>query len=49
MQMSLGKGVNQDRAKNSNKAVVLDLIQPLKGSGRNITCDNWFTFISIGR
>ncbi|KAB0805145.1 hypothetical protein PPYR_02115, partial [Photinus pyralis] len=32
---------------NSAAAVVKKLIQPISGTGRNVTCDNWFTSIPL--
>lgn len=31
------------RAKNDPQSIVERLFQPISGTGRNITCDNWFT------
>lgn len=35
----------------SNKPIdiVMRLVQPLTGSGRNITCDNWFTSVELSK
>lgn len=32
---------------NKPKDVVMRLVEPLFGSGRNITCDNWFTSVEL--
>lgn len=37
------------RCSNSADSVVLRLAEPIFGSGRNITCDNWFTSINLIR
>lgn len=35
------------RVKNDPANVVLRLIEPISGTGRNITCDNWFTSFDL--
>lgn len=35
------------RVKNDPASVVLRLIEPISGTGRNITCDNWFTSFDL--
>lgn len=32
---------------NSGKEVVLRLIKPISKTGRNVTCDNWFTSVTL--
>ena len=39
----LGKNKDNERAHNISQNIVLDLTKPIKGSGRNVTTDNWFT------
>ncbi|ESO07714.1 hypothetical protein HELRODRAFT_170255 [Helobdella robusta] len=42
-----GRKSNDEKEKNQAQRVVLDLSENLKGSGRNITCDNFFTSLSL--
>ena len=44
----LGKNKDSRNNKNIGERVVLDLCSYLKGSGRNIVCDNFFTSIPLG-
>ena len=43
----LGKQQGQNPTNNSPTAVVLRLIQPISGTGRNLTTDNWYTSITL--
>jgi len=42
-----GKEPDEARERNQSERVVLDLVENLKCSGRNITCDNFFTSLSL--
>ena len=47
LQVYTGRQVGQARESNQGERVVLDLCERLKGSGRNITCDNFFTSMQL--
>ena len=47
LQVYIGRQEAQAREKNQGERVVLDLCAGLKGSGRNITCDNFFTSMQL--
>jgi hypothetical protein len=47
MQVYCGKSLTGEREKNQGERVVLDLIEPLAGSGRGVTTDNFFTSVSL--
>jgi len=49
MQVYTGREEGQNRQVNQGQRVVLDLISGLEKSGRNVTCDNFFTSISLAR
>ena len=49
MDIYKGKEDNEQRASNLGTGVVLKLSDAYKKSGRNITCDNVFTSLQIGR
>ena len=49
MQVYLGKNENATREVNQDCRVVLDLVTEIQNSGRNITCDNFFTSLSLAR
>ena len=38
---------SEKRATNLGQSIVLELTRPLRGTGRNITCDNWFTSFAL--
>ena len=44
-----GKEPSEQRASNLGTTVVLNLSDSYKNSGRNITCDNFFTSLQLGR
>ena len=48
-QIYTGKSEGEQREVNQGKRVVLDLINGLEKSGRNITCDNFFTSLELLR
>lgn len=35
------------KCKNSGEDIVLRLVQPVEGSNRNISADNWFTSLPL--
>ena len=47
LQVYVGRQDDQARERNQGERVVLDLCGGLKGSGRNITCDNFFTSMQL--
>ena len=47
MQVYLGKNGNATREVNPGCRVVLDLVTETENSGRNITCYNFFTSLSL--
>jgi len=49
MQVYTGREEGQNREVNQGQRVVLDLISGLEKSGRNVTCDNFFTSVSLAR
>ena len=49
MDIYKGKEVHQSRQVNLGEKVVLNLVEPFKRSGRNITCDNFFTSLGLAR
>ena len=49
MQVYLRKNGNATREVNQDCRVFLDLITEIENSGRNITCDNFFTSLSLDR
>ena len=48
-QVYIGREEGQNREVNQGQRVVLDLVTGLEKSGRNVTCDNFFTSISLAR
>lgn len=49
IQVYTGKEADQPRDVNQGQRVVLDLVKPIARSGRNVTCDNFFTSLSLAR
>ena len=49
MQVYTGKDAGSSRETNQGARVVLDLVEDIEKSGRNITCDNFFTNLSLAR
>lgn len=49
MQVYTGREENQPREVNQGQRVVLDMIRGLGNSGRNVTCDNFFTSLGLAR
>lgn len=50
MEMYVGKQPDgQYKISNTATDVVMRLVEPIKGSGRNITADNWFSTIPLAR
>ena len=51
LKMDIYKGKEPNEPQNSNLGckVVMNLAEPFKKSGRNITCDNFFTSLDLGR
>lgn len=49
IQVYTGKGANEGREINQGQRVVLDMVKGLENSGRNITCDNFFTSLNLAR
>ena len=47
MQVYTGKSLTGEREKNQGERVVLDLLEPLSGSGRGVTADNFFTGVPL--
>ena len=48
IQLYTGREVGQIREKNQGTSVVMDMVKDMEKSGRNITCDNFFTSLSLG-
>lgn len=44
-----GKPIDGERQRNVGEKVVLDLVQNYKGSGRNVTADNFFTSLQLSK
>lgn len=49
LQVYTGRAPDQPRDVNQGQRVVLDLVQSIARSGRNVTCDNFFTSLSLAR
>ena len=49
LQVYTGKQSGQEREHNQGKRVVLQLTEGLKGSGRNVTADNFFCSLSLAQ
>jgi len=49
MQVYTGKDPGSARETNQGTRVVLDVVEDIENSGRNITCDNFFTNLSLAR
>jgi len=49
MQVYTGKDAGSAQETNQGAIVVLDLEEDIEASGRNITCDNFFTNLSLAR
>ena len=49
MQLYTGKDARSSRETNQGTRFVLDLVEDIEKSGRNITCDNFFTNLSLAR
>jgi len=49
MQVYTGKDAGSARETNQGTRVVLDLAEDIETSGRNITCDNYCTNLSLAR
>ena len=49
MQVYTGKDAESFRETNQGIRVVLDLVEDIEKSGRNITCDNFFTNLTLAR
>ena len=49
MQMYSGKDPTIGREVNQGARVVKDLVKEIENSGRNVTCDNFFTSVSLAR
>ena len=49
MQVYTGKNAGSARETNQGIRVVIDLVEDIENSGRNITCDNFFTNLSLAR
>ena len=49
MQVYIGKDVGSVRDTNQGTRVILNLIVDIENSGQNITCDNFFTNISLAQ
>jgi len=49
MQVYTGKRAGEPPEKNQGERVVRDLIEVIKGSGRNVTMDNFFTSVPLAR
>jgi hypothetical protein len=45
----IGKKPNAGREVNLGENVVLDLLEGIDAAGRNVTCDNFFTRLSLAR
>ena len=49
MQVYTGKDAWSARETNQGTRVVLDLVEDIENSGRNVNCDNFFTNLSLAR
>ena len=49
METYTGKKPNARREANLGEKVVLDLLEGIDAAGRNVTCDNFFTSLSLTR
>jgi len=49
METCIGKEPNVGREVNLGEKVVLDLLEGIDAVGRNVTCDNFFTSLSLAR
>ena len=49
MQVYTGKDAGSSLETNQDTRVVLDLVEDIEKSGRNITCDNFFTNLTFAR
>jgi len=49
METYIGKKPNAGREVNFGEKVVLDLLEGIDSAGRNVTCDNFFTSLSLAR
>ena len=49
METYIGKKPNAGREVNLGEKVVLDLLEGIDATGRNVTCDNFFTSLSLAR
>ena len=47
--MYTGKDPTIGREVNQRARVVKDLVKEIENSGRNVTCDNFFTRVSLAR
>lgn len=49
MEIYAGKAAGESREVKQGERVLLSLTKEIEKSGRNITCDNFFTSLSLGR
>ena len=49
METYIGEKPNAGREVNLGEKVVLDLLEGIDAPGRNFTCDNFFTSLSLAR
>lgn len=49
MEIYKGKETGEERERNQGERVVKTLVKEIENSGRNITCDNFFTSLSLSR
>ena len=49
MQVYIHKDAGSARKANQGTIVVLDLVKDIENSGQNISCDNFFTNLSLAR
>ena len=49
METYIGKKPNAGREVNLGEKVVLDLLEGTDAAGRNVTCDTFFTSLSLAR
>ena len=49
MNMRKGREVNEPRETNLGSRVVIELSEPFKKSGNNITCDDFVTNLELGK
>jgi hypothetical protein len=49
MQIYCGRNNGEGREQNQGERVVMDMVRGLDRSGRNVTCDNFFTSLSLAR